>query len=48
VDSAGRPELIAPVIPALSAAGVSEIIVDTDWSVPGSAAAECCLLQEAR
>jgi probable F420-dependent oxidoreductase len=45
VDSAGRPELIAPALPALSAAGVSEIIVDTDWSVPGSAAEACRVLR---
>jgi probable F420-dependent oxidoreductase len=39
VDSARQPELIAAALPALAGVGVSEIIVDTDWSVPGSAAA---------
>jgi probable F420-dependent oxidoreductase len=48
VDSARRAELVAAAIPALSGAGVAEIIVDTDWSVPGSAAAACRLLRAGR
>jgi probable F420-dependent oxidoreductase len=47
VDSAGRAELVAAALPALSAAGVGEIIVDTDWSVPGSAAAARQMLRTA-
>jgi probable F420-dependent oxidoreductase len=48
VDSARRAGQVAAAIPALSGAGVTEIIVDTDWSVPGSAAAACRLLRAGR
>ncbi len=47
VDSAQRPEQVAAALPALAAAGVTEIIVDTDWSAPGSAAAACVQLRAA-
>jgi probable F420-dependent oxidoreductase len=32
IDSAGRPDAIAAALPALSEAGVDEIIVDVDWN----------------
>jgi probable F420-dependent oxidoreductase len=47
VDSAQRPEQVAAALPALAGAGVTEIIVDTDWSQPGSAAAVCARLMAA-
>ena len=47
VDSAERPGQIAAALPALARAGVTEIIVDTDWSVPGAAAATHARLRAA-
>jgi len=47
VDSAERIAVVAAALPALTAAGVTEIIVDTDWSVPGSAATACGQLRAA-
>ena len=47
VDSSERPGQVAAALPALAGAGVTEIIVDTDWSVPGSAAAAHALLRAA-
>jgi probable F420-dependent oxidoreductase len=47
VDSAHRAGPVAAALPALARAGVTEIIVDTDWSVPGSAAAACGRLRAA-
>jgi hypothetical protein len=47
VDSAGRAAEIATALPALAEAGVTEIIVDIDWSVPGAAAASGALLRGA-
>ena len=38
---------IAAALPALAEAGVTEIIVDIDWSVPGAAAASGALLRGA-
>jgi probable F420-dependent oxidoreductase len=45
IDSARRVEQVAAALPALADAGVAEVIVDTDWSVPGSAAAACSALR---
>ena len=36
VDSVRHVDNIEAMIPALSEAGVNEIIVDVDWSVPGN------------
>ena len=47
VDSAGRAAAVAAALPELAAAGVTEIIVDVDWAVPGAAAATCALLRSA-
>jgi len=47
VDSAKRAGQIAAALPALGEAGISEIIVDIDWAVPGSAAATFDLLSGA-
>lgn len=47
VDSAQRAQPVAAALPALARAGVTEIIVDTDWSVPGSAATACDQLRAA-
>jgi probable F420-dependent oxidoreductase len=47
VDSAQRPRQVAAALPALAGAGITEIIVDTDWSVPDSAAAAHALLRAA-
>jgi probable F420-dependent oxidoreductase len=47
VDSAQRPGQVAAALPALAGSGVTEIIVDTDWSVSGSAAAAHALLRAA-
>jgi probable F420-dependent oxidoreductase len=39
VDSASRVDTVAAMMPRLVEAGVDEVIVDTDWTVAGSAAA---------
>lgn len=39
VDSASRMDALAAMMPRLVEAGVDEVIVDTDWTVAGSAAA---------
>jgi probable F420-dependent oxidoreductase len=39
IDSASRMDVLAAVMPRLVEVGVDEVIVDTDWAVPGSAAA---------
>jgi probable F420-dependent oxidoreductase len=39
VDSASRVDTVAAMMPQLVEAGVDEVIVDTDWTVAGSAAA---------
>jgi probable F420-dependent oxidoreductase len=43
VDSAGRSEEIASILPALEAAGVDEVIVDLDWETGDPAAAHARL-----
>jgi hypothetical protein len=47
VDSAQRSAEIVAALPALTEAGVTEIIVDIDWSVPGAAAAAAGQLRRA-
>jgi probable F420-dependent oxidoreductase len=47
VDSARRAAGIAAALPALAEAGVTEIIVDIDWTVPGAAAASGARLRAA-
>jgi probable F420-dependent oxidoreductase len=47
VESAGRADAVAAVLPELAAAGVTEIIVDVDWAVPGAAASAYALLRAA-
>jgi probable F420-dependent oxidoreductase len=37
IGSAGRSDVIAAAIPGLAAAGVDEIVIDTDWSGDGDA-----------
>lgn len=39
VESAGRADAVAAAIPGLAAAGVDDIVVDTDWSGDGDAEA---------
>lgn len=47
VESAGSAASVAAALPELAAAGVTEIIVDLDWAVPGAAASVCALLRAA-
>ncbi|MHB1986451.1 MAG: TIGR03619 family F420-dependent LLM class oxidoreductase [Acidimicrobiales bacterium] len=47
IDSASRLSAVASAIPHLSEIGVNEIVVDTDWSVDGSAQLAHDILREA-
>jgi probable F420-dependent oxidoreductase len=43
IDSAGRSDELAPVLPALEQAGVDEIVVDVDWEAGDAGAAYAVL-----
>ena len=48
IDSATRAGVVAGTLAALAEAGVDEVVVDTDWTTPGAAAATFSALAAAR